>query len=130
MKRQLSVPAMVGLLGLLGFLVYTGVYIFVYLFRAFRTVEPIDGRVIQVWHGDPFTRAILISILFLIGLVVLLWVGITRGNIVARGQQVRFRSDLWAWLVEQGELTNEQPERVAERAVSAYRARLEGVSSG
>ncbi|MBT8217297.1 MAG: hypothetical protein HKN74_01225 [Acidimicrobiia bacterium] len=130
MKRQLSVVALVGLLGLVAFLVYTGVYIFVYLFRAFRTVDPVDGRVVEIWHGDPFSRAILISILFLIGLVVLLWVGITRGNIVSRGQQVRFRSDLWAWLVEQGELTNEAPERVAERAVSAYRARLEGVSSG
>ncbi|MBT8202641.1 MAG: hypothetical protein KJO87_04980 [Acidimicrobiia bacterium] len=130
MKRQLSVVALVGLLGLVAFLVYTGVYIFVYLFRAFRTVDPVDGRVVEIWHGDPFSRAILISILFLIGLVVLLWVGITRGNIVSRGQQLRFRSDLWAWLVEQGELTNEAPERVAERAVSAYRARLEGVSSG
>ena len=122
--------AMVGLLGLLTFLAYTGVYIFVYLFRAFRTPDPIPSEVVQVWHGDPFTRAILVAILFLIGLVVLLWVGITRGNIVSRGQQVRFRSDLWAWLVDQGDLTNEAPERVAERAVSAYRARLEGVSEG
>jgi hypothetical protein len=130
MKRQLSMVAMVGLLGLLTFLAYTGIYIFVYLFRAFRTPEPIPSEVVEVWHGDPFTRAILVAILFLIGLVVLLWVGITRGNIVSRGQQVRFRSDLWAWLVDQGELTNEAPERVAERAVSAYRARLEGVSEG
>ena len=122
--------AMVGLLGLLTFLAYTGVYIFVYLFRAFRTPDPIPSEVVQVWHGDPFTRAILVAILFLIGLVVLLWVGITRGNVVSRGQQVRFRSDLWAWLVDQGDLTNEAPERVAERAVSAYRARLEGVSEG
>lgn len=122
--------AVVGLLGLLTFLAYTGLYIFVYLFRAFRTPDPIPSEVVQVWHGDPFTRAILVAILFLIGLVVLLWVGITRGNIVSRGQQVRFRSDLWAWLVDQGELTNEAPERVAERAVSAYRARLEGVSEG
>lgn len=130
MKRQLSVVALVGLLGLLSFLVYTGVYIFVYLFRAFRATEPIEGQVVEIWHGDPFSRAILVSLLFLIGLVVLLWVGITRGNIVSRGQQVRFRSDLWAWLVDQGDLTNEAPERVAERAVSAYRARLEGVSEG
>ena len=122
--------ALVGLLGLLTFLAYTGVYIFVYLFRAFRTPDPIPSEVVQVWHGDPFTRAILVAILFLIGLVVLLWVGITRGSIVSRGQQVRFRSDLWAWLVDQGELTNEAPERVAERAVSAYRARLEGVGEG
>ena len=130
MKRQLSMVALVGLLGLLTFLAYTGVYIFVYLFRAFRTPDPIPSEVVQVWHGDPFTRAILVAILFLIGLVVLLWVGITRGSIVSRGQQVRFRSDLWAWLVDQGELTNEAPERVAERAVSAYRARLEGVGEG
>jgi hypothetical protein len=121
--------AIIGLLGLLSFLLYTGVYIFVYLFRAFRTAEP-GENVGGIWHGDPFARAIFVAILFLIGLVVLLWVGITRGNIVSRGQQVRFRSDLWAWLVDQGELTNEAPERVAERAVSAYRARLEGVSEG
>ena len=130
MRRQLPVVALIGLLGLLTFLVYTGVYIFVYMFRAFRETEPIPGEVVQIWHGDPFTRAILVAVLFLIGLVVLLWVGVTRGNIVSRGQQVRFRSDLWAWLVDQGELTNEAPERVAERAVSAYRARLEGVSEG
>jgi hypothetical protein len=130
MNRQSSVPAVIGLLGLLGFLAYTGVYIFVYLFRAFRTTEPIEGQVIQIWHGDPFARAILVAILFLIGLVVLLWASLIRGSIVGRGQQVRFRSDLWAWLVDQGELTNEAPERIAERAVSAYRARLEGVSEG
>ena len=122
--------ALIGLIGLLSFLAYTGVFIFVYLFRAFRTPDPIPSEVVEIWHGDPFTRAILVAILFLIGLVVLLWVGITRGNIVSRGQQVRFRSDLWAWLVDQGELTNEAPERVAERAVSTYRARLEGVSEG
>ena len=122
--------AFIGLLGLLSFLAYTGVFIFVYLFRAFRTPDPIPSEVVEIWHGDPFTRAILVAILFLIGLIVLLWVGITRGNIVSRGQQVRFRSDLWAWLVDQGELTNEAPERVAERAVSTYRARLEGVSEG
>lgn len=124
MKRQLPVVGLIGLLGLLSFLVYTGVYIFVYMFRAFRIDDPVPGEVVQVWHGDPFARAILVSVLFLIGLVVLLWVAVTRGNIVNRGQQVRFRSDLWDWLVEQGELTNQAPERVAERAVSAYRSRV------
>lgn len=126
----MPVMALIGLLGLLSFMIYTGVYIFVYMFRAFREPEPIPGEVIQVWHGDPFVRAILVAVLFLIGLVVLLWVAVTRGSVVSRGQQVRMRSDLWAWLVDQGELTNEDPERVAERAVSAYRARLEGVSEG
>ena len=124
MKRPLPVVALIGLLGLLSFLVYTGVYIFVYMFRAFRVDEPETGDFVQVWHGDPFTRAILVAVLFLIGLVVLLWVAVSRGNIINRGQQVRFRSDLWDWLVEQGELTNEAPERVAERAVSAYRSRV------
>ena len=126
----MPVMALVGLLGLLSFMIYTGIYIFVYMFRAFREPEPIPGEVVQVWHGDPFVRAVLVAVLFLIGLVVLLWVAITRGTIVSRGQQVRMRSDLWAWLVDQGELTNEAPERVAERAVSAYRARLEGVGEG
>lgn len=126
----MPVMALIGLLGLLSFMIYTGVYIFVYMFRAFRSTEPVPGEVVQVWHGDPFVRAIFVAVLFLIGLVVLLWVAITRGSVVSRGQQVRMRSDLWAWLVDQGELTNEDPERVAERAVSAYRARLEGVSEG
>lgn len=126
----MPVVALIGLLGLLSFMIYTGVYIFVYMFRAFREPEPIPGEVVQVWHGDPFIRAILVAVLFLIGLVVLLWVAITRGAVLSRGQQVRMRSDLWAWLVDQGELTNEAPERVAERAVSAYRARLEGVGEG
>lgn len=124
MRRQLPVVVIIGLLGLVSFLAYTGVYIFVYMFRAFRIDEPIPGEFGGLWHGDPFARAILVSVLFLIGLVVLLWVSVSRGNIVNRGQQVRFRSDLWDWLVEQGELTNEEPERVAERAVSAYRSRV------
>ena len=124
MRRQLPVVALIGVLGLLSFLVYTGIYIFVYMFRAFRIEEPIPGEFVGLWHGDPFARAILVAVLFLIGLVLLLWVAITRGSIVNRGQQVRFRSDLWDWLVEQGEFTNEAPERVAERAVSAYRARV------
>ena len=124
MRRQLPVVAIVGLLGLVSFLIYTGAYIFVYLFRAFRVDEPVSGEFVGIWHGDPLARAILVAVLFLIGLVVLLWVAVTRGNIVNRGQQVRFRSDLWDWLVDQGELTNEAPERVAERAVSAYRARV------
>ena len=124
MRRQLPVVALIGVLGLLSFLVYTGIYIFVYMFRAFRIEEPIPGEFVGLWHGDPFARAILVAVLFLIGLELLLWVAITRGSIVNRGQQVRFRSDLWDWLVEQGEFTNEAPERVAERAVSAYRARV------
>ena len=54
---------------LIGFLAYTGAYILVYLFRAFRVGDPVAGEVVTVWHGDPMLRAILVAVLFLIGLV-------------------------------------------------------------
>ena len=53
MKRLLP------LLVLIGFLVYTGAYIVVYLFRAFQVGDPIPGEVVQVWHGDAMMRAML-----------------------------------------------------------------------
>ena len=54
MKRVLA------LIALVCFLIYTGVYIFVYLFRAFRIPDS-TGEVVQIWHGDPFARAILVA---------------------------------------------------------------------
>jgi hypothetical protein len=130
MKKPLPIPMLLGVLGVVGFMIYTGIYIFVYMFRAFRATEPVTGEVVQVWHGDPFARAIFVSVLFLIGLVILVWVGLTRGEALRAGQSIKVRSDLWLWLVQHAEATNEDPERIAERAVSAYRARLEGVGGG
>jgi hypothetical protein len=115
------------LLVLIGFLAYTGAYIFVYLFRAFRVGDRVAGEVVQVWHGDPMTRAILVSVLFLIGLVVLVgYVEIIR--VAGRsGRGVRVRDDLWRWLAARSEETGEAPEHIADRAISAYRDRLEGL---
>ena len=118
MKRVLAMIALVI------FLVYTGVYIFVYLFRAFRLPDPVPGTV-QIWHGDPFARAILVSVFFLIGLLILLFIMLMRPG-AHRAGVIRVRPDLWEWLAAQGQLTNEAPERIGERALATYRARIEG----
>ena len=62
----------IAILSLVGFVIYTGVYIFVYLWRSFRIDEPANLQYVAVWHGDNFSRAILVAVLFLIGLVVTL----------------------------------------------------------
>ncbi|MEA2003198.1 MAG: hypothetical protein U9N84_15090 [Actinomycetota bacterium] len=120
MKRTL------GLIALIIFLVYTGAYIFVYLFRAFRLPGPAGGTV-QIWHGDPFARAILVSVFFMIGLLIILFIMLMRPGAHRTGS-ITVRSDLWEWLTDQGERTNETPESIGERAIAIYRARLEGAS--
>jgi hypothetical protein len=113
------------LLTLVGFLVYTGIYIVVYLFRAFRVGDPVPGEVVQIWHGDPFLRAILVSVLFVLGLLVLIgYVEIVR---VARrsGRGVKVRADLWDWIAERSDDTGEPTEEIVDRAVAAYRDRME-----
>ena len=121
MRRILALTA------LICFLIYTGVYIFVYLFRAFRLPEAAEGTV-QIWHGDPFARSILVSVFFMIGLLIVLFLMLMRPG-AHRAGVIRVRSDLWQWLVEQGERTNEAPDRIGERALATYRARIEGVDS-
>lgn len=120
MKRRLPVVALVG------FLAYTGAYIFVYLWRAFRVELPPAGRPVLIWHGDPLVRALLVAMLFLIGLVILVYVAITRSH-GPRASQLRLRQDVWEWLVRESEESNESPSRLAERALVAYRARMEGL---
>ncbi len=119
MKRNVAVA------GLIGFMVYTGAYIFVYLWRAFRVDAPPDLQPVIVWHGDNFIRALMVAVLFLIGLLVFVYISLARQHAVREGR-VRVRQDLWEWLVEQAEQTNEPASRLAERALAAYRARLEG----
>lgn len=121
MKRMLA------LISLIIFLVYTGAYIFVYLFRAFRLPEPV-GDPVQIWHGDPFARAILVSVFFMIGLLIILFVMLMRPGAHREGS-ITLRGDLWEWLEDQGERTNESPESIGERAIATYRARIEGADS-
>lgn len=118
MKRWFPIVVLVAVL------VFTGLYIFVYLFRAFRGPEPAGGTV-EIWHGDPMARAILLAVLFLIGLVALAYLGVTR-TFALRAGQLRVRPDQWEWLVRQGQETSEPPERIAERAIASYRSALEG----
>ena len=121
MKRVLALVALVC------FLIYTGVYIFVYLFRAFRIPDS-TGDVVQIWHGDPLARAILVAVFFMIGLLIMLFVMLMRPG-AHRAGSMAVRPDLWQWLVEQGERTNEPPERIGERAIAVYRARIAGTDS-
>lgn len=112
-----------GLLALLGFLVYTGIYIFVYLWRAFRLEGPSE-TVVRIWHGDDFLRTVLVSVFFLIGLTILGFV-VTLRTLRSREGSLRIRRDLLDWLENEGAETDEDPATLAERAISAYRARLE-----
>ena len=122
MKRTLA------LIALICFLIYSGIYIFVYLFRAFRLPEPVTSDTVQIWHGDPMARAILVSVFFMIGLLVVLFVMLMRPG-AHRAARIPVRPDLWEWLVEQGTRTNEAPERIGERAIAAYQARIQGSDS-
>ena len=123
MKRTLA------LLVLLGFLAYTGAYVFVYLFRAFRLPEPTASETVSIWHGDPMTRAVLAAVLFAIGLLILLFVSLSQSQFRREGS-VQLRPDLWEWVNQRAEDTNDTPQRITERAVAAYRDHLdEGVRS-
>lgn len=118
MRRTLA------LIALLGFLLYTGSYVFIYLFRAFRLPAPTDPQIVQIWHGDDMTRAVLAAVLFAIGLLVLLFLALTQDRIRREGH-VRIRPDLAQWVSRRAEDTNETPDRVTERAIAFYRERFE-----
>jgi len=113
---------LVAVLSLIGFVGYTGVYIFVYLWRSFRVAEPENLQFVAIWHGDNFSRAILVSVLFLIGLVVVLHLSLLHRQ--GRPGQITLRTDIQEWLVTQAEETNEDPSRLADRAIGTYRARI------
>lgn len=113
-----------GLYGLIALLIWTGVYIFVYLWRAFQLDGP-SQTVVRVWHGDDFTRAVLIAIFFLIALTVLGFVWLVR-TVRGREGSLPIRRDLLDWLEHEAEATRESPSVLAERAIADYRTRLEG----
>jgi hypothetical protein len=111
------------LIALVGFLLYTGSYVFVYLFRAFRLPAPLDPQIVRIWHGDDMTRAVLAAVLFCIGLLVLLFVALSSDRL-HRDSRVRVRPDLAEWVNRRAEETNETPGRVTERALAEYRDRF------
>ena len=116
---------LVAIVSLVGFVGYTGAYIFIYLWRSFRVDKPDDLQYVAVWHGDDFSRSILVSILFLIGLVVMLHISLLRRQ--GRIGQISLRPDIQEWLIYQAEESNEDPSRLADRAIGTYRASIEGV---
>jgi hypothetical protein len=107
---------------LVGFLAYTGVYIFVYLARSFRVDHPRPLEHVGIYHGDEFARILLLALFFLIGEVFVIYLALA----TSRPRRVTLRRDLWSWLRARAELTGEPLDHIAERAVSQYRLRLEG----
>ncbi|MEE8498720.1 MAG: hypothetical protein V3S62_09305 [Acidimicrobiia bacterium] len=118
----------IAILSLVGFIIYTGVYIFVYLWRSFRVDEPANLQYVAVWHGDNFSRAILVSILFLIGLVVTLHLSQLRRE--GNAGSIALRSDIREWLIFQADETNDDPSRLADRIIGTHRALIEGSRTG
>jgi hypothetical protein len=116
------VKRILALASLLGFLAYTGIYVGVYLARAFRIERPRPLEYVGIYHGDDFSRVLLVGILFLIGQVLLLTVLIA----ARRPRRVEVRSDLWAWLEGREAVTGDPPRVTAESAIAQYRVRLEG----
>ena len=114
----------IAILSLVGFVIYTGVYIFVYLWRSFRIDEPENLQYVAVWHGDNFSRAILVAVLFLIGLVVTLHLSQLRRE--GNAGSITLRSDIREWLIFQADETNDDPSRLADRIIGTHRARIEG----
>jgi hypothetical protein len=113
---------LIGVLG--GFLAYTGVYVFIYLARAFSDdPEASPYPLVHISHTDDFVRTILVAIFFLMGEIFLIYLAIAARG---RGRDINLRQDLWEWLEAREELTGEPAEATAHRAIAQYRARLEG----
>ncbi len=117
----------VAILTLVAFLAATGVYIFIYLFRAFEADTAGGRELVGIWHGDNFSRTILVAVFFLIGEVFLVYLALSRER---RSGVVNLRPDVWRWLSTRSRLTGESAEHIAERAISLYRLRLEGGPQG
>ncbi len=117
----------VAVLTLAGFLVATGVYVFVYLVRAFDARSTAEVPLVGLWHGDNFSRTILVAIFFLIGQVFAVYLALNRQR---RAGVLNLRADTGSWLTARSQLTGESEEHIAERAIALYRLRLEGGPQG
>jgi hypothetical protein len=117
MKRTIAV------ISLTGFLSFTGIFVFVYLFRAFRYPEPTASAPVVIWHGDPMMRAVLAAVLFTMGLVLLLLLAVARSDARSSGS-VKVRADLWEWVSARAADTNEPAERIVDRAIAWHRDQL------
>jgi len=104
-------------------MVYTGVYVIVYLARAFDVDQDMPGQLVGLHHADNFSRTLLVGLFFLMGEVLLVYVALARSRHTGA---VGIRKDLWQWLHTREELTGESADEIAERAISLYRVRLEG----
>lgn len=109
-----------------GFLAYTAAFVFVYLWRSFRVERPQPLARVGLYHGDEFSRMLLVALLFLIGEVFAVYLLLA----ARRRRSVELRRDLADWLAAREALTGEPADSIAERAVAAYRARLEGGTPG
>lgn len=117
----------VALLLLAAFMAYTGAFLFIYLWRAFNVEEARPVQLVGLHHADEFSRTLLVGILFLIAEVFLIYLALTASR---RRSSVDVRTDLWNWLRSREELTGEPADEIAERAIAAYRMRLEGGGDG
>ena len=117
----------IALVLLAGFLAYTGGYIFIYLARAFSVEGIQPAEYVGLHHADNFSRTLLVGILFLIAEVFAVYLALAT---VRKRGSVSVRADLWEWLSSREELTGEPATEIAERAISTYRARLEGGGEG
>jgi hypothetical protein len=108
---------------LIAAMVYTGVYVFIYLARAFDVEGAGPSQLVGLHHGDNFSRTLLVAIFFLMGEVLLVYMALARTR---RRESLSVRKDLWEWLRGREELTGEPADDIAERAIALYRTRLEG----
>lgn len=117
----------IALVLLAGFMAFTGVYVFIYLWRAFQ-VDGIEPELyVGIHHADNFSRTLLVGILFLIAEIFAVYLALASAR---KRNNVAVRHDLWAWLTAREELTGEPAADIAERAIASYRARLEGGGEG
>ncbi len=112
---------------LAAFMVATAVYIVVYLIRSFQPDDGGERALVGLWHGDNFSRAIFVAILFLIGEVFAVYLALAWQR---RTRAVQVRPDMLSWLERRSALTGESTDHIAERAISLYRLRLEGGPQG